>query len=191
MARRATLAAWVPAVAVAFAAGGAYGDPAPDQISEQLNEIIRLHGWQCGSIVAYEQREADEYLSVCEDGNQYLVVMTAHWNWGGDRRQTGLKVLLDVSDQVDRLTSDDAGERRDATQELEALGANAEAAVPFLISSLKDDDVAVRSGAAIALGAIGSGAEIAVPDLIEALKDPAAEVRISARDALAQIRQTK
>jgi HEAT repeat protein len=153
-----------------------------------LAKIIRLHGWPCGEVTGYEAQGKDEYLASCRDGNRYQVLMTPDWQWGGDQRKTGLKVLLDVDAHADRLTADSVEDRRAAARELAEIGPAAQAAVPYLVEALQDEDSAVKSSAAQALGEIGPAAEPAVPSLSKALKDADPGVRASAKDALARIR---
>ena len=77
-----------------------------------------------------------------------------------------------------------------ATTALDALGAEAVAAVPQLTAALLDELPEVRAGAAQALGTIGSAARSAESALAKALEDKDAQVRMSAILALGQITGT-
>src|SRR4051794_36454095 len=72
---------------------------------------------------------------------------------------------------IKKLQDKDAAARREAVQALEAIGPEAEAAVPALLQALQDEDTAVRVGTLKAFGQIGPGAKAAVPALLHALKD--------------------
>ena len=71
------------------------------------------------------------------------------------------------------------------------LGANADAAVPLLVTALQSTNVDVRQYALSALGGIASRSDIAVPALIGCLQDKSAYVRRDAIDALCKFKAEK
>jgi len=77
---------------------------------------------------------------------------------------------LDVTAQLERLSSNSVAERTDAAYRLGELGSRAVNAVPYLINIIEDeDDVLLKTTAIMALGKIGD--RRAVAPLTVALKD--------------------
>ena len=93
----------------------------------------------------------------------------------------------DVSLLINRLSSTDMDERRDAARTLSKMGTPSQAAVGVLAKALSDDDGQVRSHALAALSRLGPLAEPAVPELIKALDHQDAQVRYRAAIALRQV----
>jgi HEAT repeat protein len=94
---------------------------------------------------------------------------------------------VDISAQVQQLSSPDASARADACAALGSAGPNAAPAVPDLIATLKDSDALVRRLAAYALGEIGPAASQAVPALQATLNDSDPSVIPAAVNALRAI----
>jgi hypothetical protein len=105
-----------------------------------------------------------------------------------DHAPLKLRHLLDIPDR--RQYRDQLDHRRMlAAVGIEALGADAKAAIPELIALLNDTNDFVRMTAAFALGRLGPAAKDAVPTLVACLDDPAGPVRLHAAASLGEIHQ--
>jgi HEAT repeat protein len=85
------------------------------------------------------------------------------------------------------LHADEAGVRMEILHELQAMGPDAESAVPALTKLLAGDDNDVRLEAARALRAVGPAAHDAVPALVRMTDNASPEIRHAAADALLRI----
>jgi HEAT repeat protein len=85
---------------------------------------------------------------------------------GGNRLN---RQASEISDLIERLSSQKADQRSRAAYLLAQRGSEAREAVPELIRLLRDDQDAVRKAAAFALGEIGTHAFCAIPELVSCL----------------------
>lgn len=92
-----------------------------------------------------------------------------------------------VDQLVQRVASEDRGERLEAIREIARRGPAAKEAVPQLVSALKSDDLSTQYESANALAAVGPQGE-AAEDALEALLDSDLEVlQYAAANALRQV----
>lgn len=92
-----------------------------------------------------------------------------------------------IPELMAQLSSDQAGRRALAADQLGSRGAAAAPAVPALRRALSDPDGRVRASAALALGAVGKVPADALAEIRRALNDKDPEVRFSARLALRRL----
>lgn len=77
---------------------------------------------------------------------------------------------FDLPELIGSMTSNDVGERREASFELSHIGPAAKPAVPALVKGLDDRDPQVWLNSAAAIAHIGPGASDAIPKLISELE---------------------
>jgi HEAT repeat protein len=173
-------AAFVTAALGATAAGA-------DPLQDELGRVIALHGWPCGTITRADPIAKDTYAAVCADGNRYEVFVSPRARDHAATRQTGLRSMLEVDAEMQRLESADPAERAAAARHLAAIGPHASPAISHLVRALSDPAPAVRSAAAEALGSIGANDAGTRRALDLAASDPDATVRSSAAAALRRL----
>lgn len=115
-----------------------------------------------------------------------------------DADETVQQVALEALDKLElgkddlpvlrmALKNERAAARAYAANALEAIGRDAESAIPDLIEGLKDGDKGVRGAAASALGAIGTNSRKVIPPLVELMQDREPLVRRRTVLALAKL----